>query len=745
MSTQKLKYYRGYALEDKPPVDLSAILDVLNGLPQGVVLFDWDLQVLGWNRKLLRITNIPEKNLNEINNFSDFIKYVCAGPKQNKITIKILEELQKVKTGADFFSISFEYKLENDKLLEVKGSISENKYILLTLTDITSKAEAEAFMRQSSEAMTDHLIEIDHQRQQMEQQAAEAMQMAEDLAVAQEEAIVSADRLESIMNATSDGLITLDEDANILSTNKAFQDIVGYSAEELNNRNFVEFIVPETVIPRAEFEEHLQKNDGVFDHKATAIHKNKKHFPIEVRMRTVVINGQKLFTTLVRDETERAEAEAIIRRMAMHDSLTGLANRNLLQKRLDDSLKMAKRLNKKTSVLFLDLDLFKPVNDLYGHATGDKLLQIVGQRLVECAREIDTVARLGGDEFAIILTNLDHENAVPHIADRILESIQKPIEIDGNEHTVGTSIGISFYPDDSNDPQELLRMADVALYQAKDDGRRVFRMYDPNMDAVAKAEKQMEIDLAQAIEKNELVLHYQPQLDAIDYTVVGAEALVRWEHPEKGLVPPYEFIPIAENSGLILPVGQWVMEEACRQAKQWQDDGMDPFRVSVNISARQFQSHDFVANVQETLEKSGLDPRWLELEITEGMVIDKTDLAVEKLEQLAGLGITLSIDDFGTGYSSLAYLKRFSVHQLKVDQSFVRDIVDDHDDAAITDAIIRLGHSLGLTIVAEGVETEEHIEILRQKGCDVMQGYFFSKPLPSENFVEWLQKKNSLS
>lgn len=350
------------------------------------------------------------------------------------------------------------------------------------------------------------------------------------------------------------------------------------------------------------------------------------------------------------------------------------------------------------------------------------------------------MARLGGDEFAIIFTNIEDDRNITKIADRIIDSIQQPTDIDGNIIQIGTSIGISFFPNDADTPSELIRMADVVLYQAKEDGRRVYRLYNQQMDAESNTQKQIEIDLNKAMENNELLLHYQPQINSKTNKLVGAEALIRWLHPEKGMIPPNDFISIAELCGLMIPIGQWVLNTACKAAKQWQEKGLPKISMSVNVSARQFHADNFVQTIQDALTISKLDPCWLELEITEGIVIKETDTVVTKLEQLKTLGVNLAIDDFGTGYSSLAYLKRFPVDTLKIDQSFIRNIHEDPDDAAITEAVISLGHSLGLTVVAEGVESKEHVKILKNKGCDIFQGYYFCKPIAEDEFKKFIKE-----
>ncbi|WP_181163078.1 EAL domain-containing protein [Emcibacter nanhaiensis] len=720
---------------------------MLEGLPHAVAVFDGNLRLESWNKKLLNILDIPESFFRETRYLRDFLDLVSPDSPDTADTVssQMFQEMKRFTSARDLFPVSFEHSLPSGRHIEVKGEILPDTGYILTLLDMTSRKKAENLEQNDLQEMSTRLEEINIHRQTMEKQAADAVQMAEELALAQNEAQESARRIQAILDAMADGLVTIDEEAMILTANHAIEEMFGYTVDEVVGQsllfllNSTFFIDQEDMI---DYFDSLDRNKTEFKRKETGYRKNGAHFPVELSIREVHFNDQRQYTVLVRDISERFEAEALIRKMALHDSLTGLANRNLLQQRLDEALKMAKRLGKKVAVMFLDLDMFKPVNDLYGHTTGDRLLRIIAERLTECAREVDTVARLGGDEFAIVFTNLDDETVVTRIAKRILSKIQQPIEIEDKIHNVATSIGISFYPHDSRIPEELIRMADVALYQAKDDGRRLYRIYDSQMDASAKAEKEIEMDLSRAIERNELSLHYQPQLDTIDNSVVGAEALARWNHPVKGLVPPYQFIPIAENCGEIIPIGQWIMETACRQAKEWQDKGLPPFRVCVNISAKQFHLSDFTQRVEDALTRSKLAPQWLELEITEGMVIADKDSIIPKLEKLSSLGVNLAIDDFGTGYSSLAYLKKFSVHQLKIDQSFIRDITEDHDDAAITDAVIRLGHSLGLTVVAEGVETEEHVQLLRQKGCDVLQGYHFSKPLPVEQFEDWIKAHN---
>lgn len=731
---------------------LNKLQEILDSLPHGVALFDQELILQNWNRKLIEFLGLETSFFDAERTMDDILHINWNSQKndqRNSFAAKILSELSKARTSDDLFPFSYEYRINEENNLEIKGDVMPSSGLVLTFSDISLRTNPNYYLQSTPAPQGGYVYETDNQlildaqsdREMMEKEAAKAVQMAEDLAITREVAENSARHIEAILNAISDVLITMDIKGNILTCNHAVENMFGYSPDEIIGKNLLCLLNIIHIASQSDIENfvtNLKQEDQLKKHSGSGHKKCGTEFPVELNIREVNVSGERQFTIVISDVTERQEAEILIRKMALHDSLTGLANRNLLQQRLDEAMRMATRMEKKISVMFLDLDGFKPVNDMYGHAIGDKLLRIVANRLEKSARETDTVARIGGDEFAIISTNISKEQDVTKAAQRVLDSVRKPIIIEGNSHQIGTSIGISFYPLDSRDPDELFRMADVALYQAKYSGKNDFRLYNPEMDAKSKKDKQIEIDLEKAIRNDELLLHYQPLLSTIDDSITGAEALIRWQHPEKGMIPPFAFIPIAENSDLMLTLGQKILEMACEQAKIWQDMNMPEFRVCVNISARQFQSKDFVDTVKGALKKAQLNPNKLELEITEGMVIGDTDAVARKLEILAGLGISLAIDDFGTGYSSLAYLKRFPVHQLKIDRSFINDITEDHDDAAITDAVIRLGHSLGLQVVAEGVETTEQAQILRQKGCDVLQGYFFSKPVPAHEFEQWV-------
>lgn len=455
----------------------------------------------------------------------------------------------------------------------------------------------------------------------------------------------------------------------------------------------------------------------------------------------------------IQDITERKRTEEQIRHLAFYDSLTSLPNRMLFREQLNQALQSARREDRYVAILFLDLDNFKRVNDTLGHTIGDLLLQDVGARLAQCIRAEDslarspsaqphlTVARLGGDEFTVLLGRIANTQDAAKVAQRILDSLSESIVVDGHELFVSASIGIAVYPFDGEDTETLIKNADAAMYHAKNDGRSRYHFYNPSMNASALEKLNLERSLRKALDRDEFVLYFQPLVHGMSGEIIGNEALLRWRHPERGLIAPGEFIPLAEETGLIVPIGQWVIESACKQNVQWQQAGLPSVPVMVNLSTIQFHDPKLVSKVEEVLRETGLDSKYLTLELTESMLMQDSEHNITTLLELRRLGVGLAIDDFGTGFSSLNYLKRFPVDHLKIDQSFVRDITQDLGNSAIALAIIALARSLNLGVVAEGVETMEERDFLRSNGSPDMQGYLFCQPQPAELItVLWRQK-----
>jgi diguanylate cyclase (GGDEF)-like protein/PAS domain S-box-containing protein len=437
---------------------------------------------------------------------------------------------------------------------------------------------------------------------------------------------------------------------------------------------------------------------------------------------------------------ERKLAEDRIQFMATHDALTGLPNRTLLNDRLSQAVLYAQRYDRWVTVLFVDLDNFKFINDSLGHNAGDELLKTIAKRMVNCVRATDTVVRIGGDEFVVVV--FDQPKDVDVISETVLKiqsAIAEPVRLEGHDLRVTSSIGVANYPDNGVDANTLLANADAALYRAKDFGRDNFQFYTSELNTKIHGRFLLQEELRNAVARSEFVLHYQPQVDLRTGRLFALEALVRWKHPKLGMVPPIKFIPMAEETGLIMPIGDWVLREACRQNKAWQDAGLPPVTVSVNVSARQFRERNLVARVAGVLKGSGLDAKHLELEVTESLIMQDVDLAVSTMEELRRLGVQLSIDDFGTGYSSLSALKSFPVSRLKIDKSFIDGLLADENDRAVANAIISLGRTLNLRVIAEGVETEAQADFLRSVNCDEMQGYLFSKPRPASEIEDLLR------
>lgn len=538
------------------------------------------------------------------------------------------------------------------------------------------------------------------------------------------------------------GIFRIDEHGKIIEVNEQACASLGYSREELCALTV--FDIDPTFVPEKWLDHRKQmraKGSGTIE----TLHRRKDGsvFPVEVTVNYFDYEGQTFSFSFARDITERKQAEEQLRHQATHDELTGLANRTLLQDRLEQSIHYANRSQRLLAVLLLDIDRFKIINDSLGHGFGDELLRSAALRLEKTVREADTVARMGGDEFVILLAEVATVDDVGLVAKKILDNLTRPYIFDGREIRVTASLGVSLYPRDGADVATLLRNADVAMYRAKEEGG-TFRFYAPAMNKRIHETLELETDLRCALERSEFLLYYQPKIDLANGRVTGAEALLRWQHPQRGLVPPGMFIPLAEETGLILPIGEWVLSTACAQVRAWQLAGLPAVPVAVNLSARQFGKESLAKTVHNALRQSAIPPRLLELELTESMIMRDPQAATVTMRQLGALGVRLALDDFGTGYSSLNYLRRFPVDCLKIDRSFICDVDCDSSAAAVATSIVAIAHSLGLQVVAEGVETKEQLAFLRQCGCDAFQGYYFSKPLPAAGFAELLAEDRRL-
>jgi len=540
----------------------------------------------------------------------------------------------------------------------------------------------------------------------------------------------------SVFEGSQEGIMILGADHRIVDVNQAFCTITGYETEAVAGQLLCELLSAEQFDAQScERLWGMVDGDGSWQGEVWYRRRDGEVIPAWQNL-SVVKNAQGepiRYIGVFTDISEKKASEERIHHLAHYDLLTDLPNRVLLQDRLQNALDRMHRVDRQLAVLFLDLDRFKNVNDSLGHPVGDRLLQAVAHRLNTVVREQDTVARLGGDEFLLILEDLDDPQHAGVVARKILESLSLPVRVEQHDIYIGASIGISVFPGDGHDADALIKNADTAMYRAKDMGRNNYQFYTPEMTRLSLERFELERGLRLALERDELLLHYQPQAALANARCIGVEALVRWQHPALGLIPPDRFIPLAEETGLIQALGRWVLHAACRQARSWQDLGR-PLRMAVNLSGHQIVHGDIVATVSEVLAETGLAPQWLELEITEGFVLSHAEAGVRTLERLKALGVSLAIDDFGTGYSSLSYLKRLPVDRLKIDRSFVQGVPGDRDDAAIITTIIAMARSLKLEVIAEGVEEEAQLTFLREQDCDEYQGYFLGRPLPLAEF-----------
>ena len=565
----------------------------------------------------------------------------------------------------------------------------------------------------------------------------------QDLADAKRKAEDAADELQIYANAfenSGEAILIADNQNLILNVNAAFIKQTGFSLNEVVGKNPKILSSGKTSLITYQEMWKALENEGFWQGELWDKNKDGKIYPKWIAISAIRDEDDNVlfYIASFSDISERKESEARIEHLALHDILTGLNNRFNLENYLEQAIASSHRDQLQLAVLFIDLDRFKDINDSLGHHIGDQLLINVAMRLRNCIRESDIAARIGGDEFVIVLTGINDNSQAAVIAEKIIDEIGKPFEISGYELSTSPSIGISIYPDDGDGVEELLRTADVAMYHAKEHGRNTYHYFTESMFIAANERIKIERELRAALHSEQLTIHYQPQINSADLKIISMEALIRWNHPVEGMISPEIFIPIAEDAGIIHELGRWVINEVCRQIVAWESDGLRGYRIAINLSTKQLQSEALTEEIKSIMQIHGIDGINLEFEITETAAMNNPELAVKQLEALRKLGIRISIDDFGTGYSSLAYLKRLPIHTLKLDRSFVRDIEIDSNDAAICAATIALAHNLNLTVVAEGVETETQRDYLMEHGCDYLQGYFFSKPLPANEILEFI-------
>ncbi len=558
----------------------------------------------------------------------------------------------------------------------------------------------------------------------------------------------SEEHFRTLIRAVEDyAIFSLDLDGKVTSWNEGVEYILGYKEDEIIGKHYSVFFTPSDIASGTHEEElKYAEVNGSFIKERLQVRKDSSTFHAVVTCTAITDeNGRtKGFTKIMRDITEKKEAEETIRYQAFHDTLTGLSNRDGLHEKFSLTLLNAQRDGHKLALIFLDLDRFKFINDTLGHSIGDLILKEIADRLSNAVRKNDVVARLGGDEFILLLSKVDDAEDVMKVAQKVLHSVEPVIRLQNQSLHVSASLGISVYPEDGEDINALLKNADVALYRAKEAGRNRYQFYNTDMNLKSVERLSLEQGLRIAVSESQLEMVYQPYVEINSGKIMGVEALVRWNHPTLGVICPSDFIPLAEETGLISSIGQWILKTVCTQGQKWHREGLNIF-LSVNLSAKQFAEEKIVDNIIRVLEETKYNPNYLELEITESIAMENIARTSSKLEKLKQSGVSISIDDFGTGYSSLNYLKRFPVHKLKIDKSFISHSMKNSQDQAIVKAIISLGESLGLTVCAEGIETKGQWEMLSRMGCDLAQGYLISRPLKASGLTTWLKTKGQLN
>jgi diguanylate cyclase (GGDEF)-like protein/PAS domain S-box-containing protein len=679
---------------------LSLVRATLESTADGIMMVNGKGQVVDWNQKFVEMWRIPSYML---------------------------------ETGKE--SIGFDYILDQvadpQALIEDAKRLYENPTIAGAMGDLKFK-DGRIFERYSQpQRIGDEIIGRVWSFRDVTQK-----RLAENELRVRERAIEASTHGVAIIDVTS-------KKQPIIYVNNSFEKITGYKLDDVYGENLSILLGNNTEQVNQKRIELAIREGREEEVELQSYRFNGEPFWNEVSISPVKDSDGEIkhYVCIINDITERREMEEQLLKQATHDSLTHLPNRSLLMDRVNQAIIHAKKSKKEAAMLFLDLDKFKLVNDTLGHTIGDKLLLAIANRLLMVTEENDTVARVGGDEFITLLTDVDREGA-EQVAKMILKSIEKPIQIEQHSLNVTASIGIAFFPSDADDYESLMKNADLSMYHAKDSGRNNYKVFKSEMNQRVINHVQLDNALREALDLNEFSLHYQPLIDLKSNKIIGTEALLRWNSHVLGFVPPLDFIPLAEENGLILDIGKWVLERACLQNIRWHNMGFDDLIVAVNISGRQFRQHDLPKIIDETLTKTGLQAKYLELELTESLLVEDIKHVVDMMFQLKEMGVNVVIDDFGTGYSSLSYLKQFPASKLKIDRSFITDLLVDDNDAAIARAIINLGHSLKIDVLAEGIENQAQQNFVFSNGCDYAQGYYFKRPDTPDNIIEFLINYN---
>lgn len=699
--TAELGMWRSPAPPEPPPQTEVFLRLLLDSLPISIFWKDRQSTYLGCNQHFARMVGIP---VAEIPGKTDYdLPYPHSAVERFR-----QQDRQIIESGQAKMNLLESTTLKNGKQLwlnvnkiPIRDSQQQIIGVMGTLEDVTDRHQAEFVLQQAEQ------------------------------------------KYRSIFENAVEGIFQTTRSGHYLMVNPMLAKIYGYDSPEdlMATLTDIEHQLYVNSNRRREFIQQIQEQGSIRGFESEVYRKDGSVIWVSESARAIRDEyGQVVgYEGTVEDITNRKQAEATIRYQAFHDLLTGLPNRTLFNDRLPLALSHAQRSNMILAVMFMDLDRFKVINDTLGHAIGDQLLQEVAYRLSRCLREGDTVSRWGGDEFTLLLPQISTPEDASKIAQRLIEALRPAFELSGHTLHVSSSIGVALYPHDGEDAQTLLKNADAALYRAKDQGRNGYQFYTPAINSKASELLALENSLHDALERQEFIIYYQPQINTTTGEITQMEALVRWQHPDLGFVSPAVFIPLAEENGLIVPIGEWVLRTACAQHRIWQDMGLPSLRIAVNLSARQFHQQRLLETVSQILTEVALDPACLELEIAETTAMHDVNFTASLLQQLRTMGVHLSVDDFGTGYSALSYLKNFPLNTIKIDQSFIQDVTIDERDRAIVAAVIALGRGLNLNVVAEGVETQAQLAVLSSLGCEEMQGYLFSQPMPAAQATHFLQ------